>query len=75
MIHQAFNGSYSTIQENKELILKEEKIAQSYSEAQTEQRVFHIADIYIAKNEDEILIACNINEWDLHNSSQTAYIK
>ncbi len=27
----AFNGSYSTIQENKELILKE-KIAQSYSE-------------------------------------------
>ncbi len=64
MIHQAFNGSYSTIKENKELILKEEKIAQSYSEAQTEQRVFYIADIYIAKNEDEILI----NEWDLHNS-------
>ncbi len=61
MIHQVFNGSYSTIQENKELILKEDKIAQTYSEAQTQQRVLHIVAIYIAKNEDEILIACNIN--------------
>ncbi len=27
-----------------------------------------VADIFMAKMQDEILMACNVNQWDLYNS-------
>lgn len=45
------------IQDNMKLIL-EEKTPTFYFEAQMEQKYVIYSDIFMAKNEDDILIAC-----------------
>ncbi len=50
----------------------EGKTAEFCSEAQTEQDLQFgaDADTYIDKKQDKILIACNVSQWDLNNSSR-----
>ncbi len=44
------------------------------SHAQNEQNMQFgtVADIYIGKQYDEMLIACNVNQWELSNRGQRA---
>lgn len=42
-----------------------ENLTCSYSEAETEQQFGAVADIYMSKKWNEILIVHNVNQWDL----------
>lgn len=63
-----FFGLAHKVDENMELILKDEKHFNFIHEAKLSKYMLLVAvAYYLAKKKDEVLIACNVNQSDLYN--------
>ncbi len=72
LTHQAFLAYLVWYSENME-----EETAQFYSEVQTEQKyeIWCKCWYLCGQKSDEIMMLCNVNQWDLSNSIADTYIK